>query len=262
MTQEQDRPMIDDLTLDLYHTYCGMNDRQELERHLMSIKKQLFAVSKYKCIQKYKFAFSRVYYRFFYNRILKYGQELVRMGQEPFLLDIGCCTGTDLRKLYIDGYPKSYLIGVDVDPAYIQCGFQLFKDMDTCPIKFIVADLFTDELCEYTKKIFVAHAGSIFHLFTSMEMNQEFVRRIKRLIKPGGILAGGHVISNRSGMYYRPSDKTFKFYISIEDFKAILEFEGFKEIEFELTEKADDERVNMDGIESTLYWISFMAILQ
>ena len=45
MTQEQDRPMIDDLTLDLYHTYCGMNDRQELERHLMSIKKQLFAVS-------------------------------------------------------------------------------------------------------------------------------------------------------------------------------------------------------------------------
>ena len=45
MTQEQDRPMIDDLTLDLYHTYCCMNDRQELERHLMSIKKQLFAVS-------------------------------------------------------------------------------------------------------------------------------------------------------------------------------------------------------------------------
>lgn len=46
MTQEQEeRPMIDDLTLDLYRTYCGMNDRQELERHLMSIKKQLPAVS-------------------------------------------------------------------------------------------------------------------------------------------------------------------------------------------------------------------------
>lgn len=46
MTQEQEeRPMIDDLTLDLYHTYCGMNDRRELERHLMSIKKQLPAVS-------------------------------------------------------------------------------------------------------------------------------------------------------------------------------------------------------------------------
>jgi hypothetical protein len=46
MTHEQEeRPIIDDLTLDLYRTYCGMNDRQKLERHLMNIKKQLPAVS-------------------------------------------------------------------------------------------------------------------------------------------------------------------------------------------------------------------------
>lgn len=105
-------PVIDKETFELYKTYCDINDEQILKKHLMSVQQGLLSavsnyslwfpiekdinesIGNYKCIREYKFAFSRIYYRFFYNRIIQHAQQLVLKGQEPYFLDVGCCTGT------------------------------------------------------------------------------------------------------------------------------------------------------------------------
>ncbi|CAO3690035.1 unnamed protein product [Rhizopus stolonifer] len=249
-------PVINENTLQLYHTYCGIEDIKTLEQHLIDIQKDLSLVKNYRCIQEYKFAFSRIYYRFFYQQIIDYGLELVKQGQEPYFLDIGCCTGTDLRKMYVDGYPKSYLIGVDMEADYIECGYKLFKDKETCPIKFTVADLFRDDLSEYAEKISIVHTGSVFHLFDSENKHIEFIRKIKRLLKKDGLFVGGHVIADRPVKYYRNSDRIQKYYMGADRFQEILENEGFQKIKLKKTRKIEEDD---DDQSPLLYWVSFFC---
>jgi hypothetical protein len=50
--------------------------------------------------------------------------------------------GTDVRKLALDGYDPKHIIGVDLRLSFIQLGHKLYSDKETCPIRFIVADIF------------------------------------------------------------------------------------------------------------------------
>ncbi|KAL9539264.1 hypothetical protein MBANPS3_010366 [Mucor bainieri] len=238
-------------TIQFYKEYTGSDDVQELENRLAAIQQKL--------AKRYKFAFSRIYERFFYKDLIKLGQTLEQQHQKPYFLDIGCCTGTDLRKMMLDGYPKDYLIGMDIEQCYIDCGYELFKDdPDTCPIRFIIDDLFTFEkthaLCN---TISIVHAGSVLHLF-DLDQIVQFIHRATWLLKPGGILAGGHVCADRSTQYFRHTTKSSKYYMAIDEFKQILITEGFTDIRLEtqprMKEDDDEER------DFTAFWASFYAV--
>ena len=43
-------------------------------------------------------------------------------------LDVGCCLGTDMRKLVFDGVPAQNLVGIELRQQYIDLGFDLFRD--------------------------------------------------------------------------------------------------------------------------------------
>ncbi|KAI9270826.1 S-adenosyl-L-methionine-dependent methyltransferase [Sporodiniella umbellata] len=251
---KQTPPLINDEILRFYSAYCDMEDKKILSEHLTKIQQELAVVRNYRCIQDYKFAFSRMYYRFFYRRLIDLAQTGVKEGKAPYLMDIGCCTGTDLRQLYLDGYPVDYLIGLDRQEEYIECGYRLFRDKTRCPIRFQVADVFKDSLREYWKKLWVLHAGSVFHLFGSKDEHREFLRRIQRLLQPHGYLAGGHVVAEETVSFYRPTDQVQKYYIGYREFKDLLQDEGFSEIEIQRTKK-----VEQDPQGPQLYWISFFC---
>lgn len=107
-------PMLDENTLQLYRDYVGITDPHELKLHLIHVQSRLVKVKSreqkiivfsrdfinailinkngkihYRCIEQFKFASSRIYHRFFYQKIIRMAQNLDR----PFFLDIGCCTG-------------------------------------------------------------------------------------------------------------------------------------------------------------------------
>ncbi|KAK4515989.1 60S ribosomal protein L37B [Mucor velutinosus] len=248
-------------TIQFYKEYTGVNDVHNLENHLMTIQQKLAKQGRinYRCIQRFKFAFSRIYERFFYKDLIKLGQTLEQQHQKPYFLDIGCCTGTDLRKMMLDGYPKNYLIGMDIEQCYIDCGYELFKDNpDTCPIRFIIDDLFTFQkthvLCD---TISIVHAGSVLHLF-DLDQIVQFIHRATWLLKIGGILVGGHVCADRSTQYFRQATKSLKYYMAIDEFEQILIKEGFTDIRMEtqprIAEEDDEER------DFTAYWVSFYAV--
>ncbi|KAI9259976.1 hypothetical protein EDC94DRAFT_694887 [Helicostylum pulchrum] len=256
MTEEA--PILSKETLQLYKDYVGIKDPNELCTHLINIKNKLSEEGKvnYRCIQQYEFAFSRIYYRFFYKRILDLAQQV----EKPYFLDIGCCTereGTDLRKLLLDGYPKEYLIGLDIEQSYIDCGYELFGDSaTTCPIQFIVRDLLKSE-CMLKEKMTVIHAGSVFHLFLNLDDMRQFLKKLIGNLKWGGLLVGGHVCAEKSRQFFRQSTQRLKFYLGIDEFKQLLQSEGFQEIEIETK-----PRISSDEETFTAFWVSFCAIYQ
>jgi hypothetical protein len=168
--------------------------------------------------------------------------------------------GTDLRKLLIDGYPKDCLIGMDIESSYIDCGYKLFQDDPaTCPIQFLVNDLFTiDKSNNLCNTIEVVHTGSVFHLFSDQQMIRQFLHRITWLLRPGGLLLGGHVCADQSTQYFRQSTNRFKFYIGIDEFKALLNQEGFTAIKIKTDPRLLDQEEEDEGF--ITFWISFSAV--
>ncbi|MCJ1309960.1 hypothetical protein MMC25_003621 [Agyrium rufum] len=56
-------------------------------------------------------------------------------------VDIGCCVGQDIRSLvYAAG---SRIVGVGLDPAFVDLGYDLFRDREKLRAKFIAGDLLT-----------------------------------------------------------------------------------------------------------------------
>ncbi|KAG7527271.1 hypothetical protein FFLO_07101 [Filobasidium floriforme] len=145
-----------------------------------------------------------------YPRILQMGL----LDDTAFHLDVGCSTGTDLRKLAGDGWSAERLIGVDLEQAWIDLGYKQYRDRATCDIKFVAGDICHDDLLQpigqlardgsnildKTASDDLVHSNvrcisvfSFFHLFD--EAGQlELARRLGSLLsnKPGSTIYGAH----------------------------------------------------------------------
>ncbi|KAG2236623.1 hypothetical protein INT48_000178 [Thamnidium elegans] len=164
MTEEA--PVLSKETLQLYKDYAGIKDPNELRTHLINIKNKLSKEGKvsYRCIQQYEFAFSRIYYRFFYKRILDLAQQV----EKPYFLDIGCCT--------------------DIEQSYVDCGYELFGDsVMTCPIQFIVQDLLKSEydVRQFLKKLIgnLKWGGLLVGGHVCAEKSRQFFRQSTQRLK-------------------------------------------------------------------------------
>lgn len=145
------------------------------------------------------------------------------------------------------------MIGLDIEPTYIECGYALFHDsIETCPIRFLVGDISL-----LTEKMTIIHAGSLFHLFTDIHMMRDFIKKLTNALKPGGIMAGCHVCADISTQYYRASSQIMKFYIGIHDFHDLLISQGFTSIQFETK-----PRISQDKETFKAFWVSFYAVYQ
>lgn len=97
---------------------------------------------------------------------------------ETRLLDVGCCVGQVLRKLAFDGVASSRLFGTDVEPRFVDLGYDLFRDRDKFKGRFVTGDILSqskdqdqnqgkeDALDVLDAKMTFIHATSFFHLFT------------------------------------------------------------------------------------------------
>ncbi|ORX98147.1 S-adenosyl-L-methionine-dependent methyltransferase [Basidiobolus meristosporus CBS 931.73] len=107
------------------------------------------------------------------------------------VLDLGCCFGADLRKLIIDGFSGENLTGLDISADFIQLGQELFKDEETSGLKFVVADILSDEWPEKVAglQFDVIYLGSFLHLFDRPQQ-ETILRRVSQLLKENGVLFG------------------------------------------------------------------------
>jgi len=105
------------------------------------------------------------------------------------LLDVGCCVGQVLRKLAFDGVNPSRLYGTDIEPRFLDLGYDLFRDRDKFKGTFVIGDFLrqredadeTDALDRLNGKMTFIHANSFFHLFTWDEQARAATRMVRLL---------------------------------------------------------------------------------
>lgn len=121
------------------------------------------------------------------------------------LLDMGCCFGQDIRKLVHDGAPAESLTGTELEPVFIDLGYELFRDRDVLGAKFITGDIFAEGTYGLRDGTFdFVHTASFFHLFSRQEQIEALTKCI-RLLKPraGSMLFGRQIAADEPGTIQR-----------------------------------------------------------
>ncbi|KZV98042.1 hypothetical protein EXIGLDRAFT_333064 [Exidia glandulosa HHB12029] len=146
-----------------------------------------------------------------YPEVLQSG---VSLGEDTLFLDLGCCMGTDVRKLAADGYPSSRILGCDLRQIFLDLGHKLYRDSEsgTCPIHFFTSDIFAvqvpldlksdpgplkisdvQDLSQLAGRVRHIYTGALFHLFDE-ETQKAIALRLALLLmrEPGSVIFGRH----------------------------------------------------------------------
>lgn len=151
---------------------------------LLTCEKQrdkAWAVFPYPCIGRWRFLNIYLASTPYYPEILQ-----TLRGESGVFIDVGCCFGQVLRQLVVDGVPPFKLVGVDLRPEFFELGYELFRDQDRPPAKFVAADLLNGEGGdELNGTASIVHAASVFHLF-GWEDQVKLGVRVTKLFRPEG----------------------------------------------------------------------------
>ncbi|KZV63374.1 hypothetical protein PENSPDRAFT_758008 [Peniophora sp. CONT] len=156
-------------------------DETELRARVEEVQKEAYAKYPYPCIRGFHHIALFMSDNAAYPRALEIGKS----DPSAFLLDIGCCMGTDVRKAAFDGYPGTQIVGCELVPEFLSLGHKLYADADTTPIRFIQGDVFSvklpsplgpvsptttplpqvGSLDDLLGRVAVIYTGALFHLF-------------------------------------------------------------------------------------------------
>lgn len=204
----------------------------------------------YRCIRENRFATARINYCDTYHQ-LKNNKLSHLFNDRPFselsILDIGCCFGTDIRAMILDGASIHNVFGIDLKQQYIDIGLnQLFCDQQLMADRFAVVDIlqlnFAKQSSIFAERVSsgidVIYIGSVYHLL-SYEQSSKLTHIISLILnanptKNGGLLFGRTVGSIESYAYDRTdtkkSDQQLRYMHNIQSFTAMLQSEQFTDI--------------------------------
>ncbi|KAI1131160.1 hypothetical protein F5Y10DRAFT_90858 [Nemania abortiva] len=183
----------------LLEGYSGI-PAEDVDRHVYQMRDRLWDVYPYACVGRFRFASlefaSDAYYQVALFKLLQ-AQTESDDGGSTCLLDVGCCVGQVLRKLAFDGVDSSRLYGTDIEPRFIDIGYDLFRDRRKFRGSFVVGDLLrpdnptssssnssspgSEALDALDGKMTLIHATSFFHLFTWGDQVRAAVRLVRFL---------------------------------------------------------------------------------
>ncbi|KAG7093982.1 hypothetical protein E1B28_007612 [Marasmius oreades] len=237
--------------LDFIKTQTGILNDQELKTHVISVAEKAYKVFPFGCITRFLFLNGRMSHHFGYKRAL----ELCSAQPGAILMDIGCCMGTDVRKLAADGVPFQNIIATDLRAEYWDLGHELFKSSPTSfPVPFVSADVLGPSLIsdvesllaetttpaseantlDYHRNISVIHLSCLFHLFDE-ETQPRLIERLVALLssRPGSMIFGQEVGLERTGKLPFQIRERDVYCHSPESWKALWEglFPGKVEVE-------------------------------
>ncbi|KAI0702393.1 hypothetical protein C8T65DRAFT_579171 [Cerioporus squamosus] len=206
--------------LEFWKSQTGIQDEEELKRHIIKVQTEahkartLYSLFPYGCIVIFAFLYFRIPRIPGYDRLLKLGRER----QGAILLDIGCCFGTDSRKVAADGWPTSNIVASDLQHEFWNMGHKLFcSTNETFPATFLPGDILNpahldvasvtydpaevttppptlsslSSLNQLRGQVSAIHAGALLHLF-SEEQQTHIMRAFAGLLsaEPGSMLLG------------------------------------------------------------------------
>jgi len=190
---------------------------------------------------------------FAYPRIIrhpKYHQVLAKLNENKNTraIDLGCCMGTEIRQLLVDGFKQENILGVDIQKEFADIGLHLFNDDPSFKDRFAIVNVLDDESAKnlrlttfLSKGVDVVYCGAVYHLLCETDTHK-FTKRVSEWLKTGGIYigtsggsAGSEPISaptySQEGKGKQDDDPSWQFLHSVNSFKAMLETYGFTNID-------------------------------
>ncbi|KAI1408090.1 hypothetical protein F5Y13DRAFT_173342 [Hypoxylon sp. FL1857] len=206
---------IDPAAREVLEKYSGIAP-EEVVPHVLAIRDKAFALYPWPCIGQMRFL------RFSLASYPSYGTVLERLRSDPEsrFLDLGCCFGQDIRKLFIDGVKPHQLVGLDLVPEFHSLSYDLFRDASKLEFEFHARDLHDDnaDWSPLQNRFDVLHLTSLLHIW-NWEGQVKAAQRIASFTKPGSILVGSSLGSGVGGEFpnlegtgtnFRQSEETFK----------------------------------------------------
>ncbi|KAI0178094.1 hypothetical protein BJ166DRAFT_491904 [Pestalotiopsis sp. NC0098] len=170
----------------LLEDYSGI-EPEEVNAHILAIREKLWRIKPYGCIGRFRFLNLDFTADPGYQQAI--GQLRKTFSNTTFL-DLGCCVGQVLRQLAHDGAWTGRLYGTDLEPRFMDVGYELFNDKKRLRSTFVAGDIFSDRKTQAEDplrvldgRITIVHATSFFHLF-GWDDQVRAARRVVRLLKP------------------------------------------------------------------------------
>ncbi|KAI1429680.1 hypothetical protein F5Y12DRAFT_330481 [Xylaria sp. FL1777] len=173
----------------LLEEYSGIR-AEDVDRHVYQMRDELWEVYPYACVGRFRFLSfeftADAYYQAALFRLLQAQTESEPDDKETRLLDVGCCIGQVLRQLAFDGVESSRLYGTDIEPRFLDIGYDLFRDRAKFKGDFVVGDMLKqgeddERLDVFDGKMTFIHATSFFHLFTWNDQVRVATRMVRFL---------------------------------------------------------------------------------
>ncbi|KAI1080788.1 hypothetical protein F5B20DRAFT_538949 [Whalleya microplaca] len=212
---------IDPASRQLLETYSGISS-EEVVPHVLSIRNKAFALYPWPCIGQMRFLRLSLASYPAYTGIL----ERLRSDPSSMFLDLGCCFGQDIRKLFIDGIKPDQLVGLDLVPEFNTLSYELFRDTPRLHYEFHALDILDDsaDWSILENRFDVLHLTSFLHIW-NWEGQVKAALRIVSFTKPGSTLVGSSLGSGVGGEFpnlegtgtnFRQSEETFqKFWLEV-----------------------------------------------
>ena len=145
---------------------------------------------------------------------------LPRLRSGATFLDAGCCFAQELRFLvFKEGIPGIQLYGFDLEPSFIDLGYELFRDKAKLGATMLSGDVLAapaapeaKDLTSLEGKMDIVHAASLLHCWGWDEMIMAAKRLVSFTVKqPGSIIVGNQMGSLDAGQYPMPTGKGFNY---------------------------------------------------
>ncbi|KAJ8119495.1 hypothetical protein ONZ43_g3561 [Nemania bipapillata] len=215
-------------------SYSGIPEHEQIA-HITKLRNEAYAQFPYPCMGTFRFldldlARHEAYKEHVRDVLL---QPALSGKPEPLFLDCGCCLGQEVRKLAADGAPPHRLWASDIEPRFIELGFELFRDADKLPRDHFLCpgDLFADttdpsedQLNVLNDKVTILNVSAVFHLF-DLDEHQRIVNRCLRLLrKDTGVpmlVLGGHVGGQEPSRVERGDNGKYRYLHNGETWEAL-----------------------------------------
>lgn len=144
----------------------------------------------------------------------QYDEVLQHVKNGATFLDLGCCFGQVIRKLVFDGAPGENLTGSELEPAFVELGYELFRDKQKLKATFTTGDFFSADIGGLQGQSFdYIYGGAFFHLFNWKEQVDAMSRAVGLLkTKPGSMIFGFQTGAEKAQLRPHASTRSGELY--------------------------------------------------
>jgi len=221
-----------------------------IKKRIREIRIAAINVHAYKCITDWYFLLIRIKYN-------PHFAEIIKDAENKLYLDLGCCFGMEMRQLIVDGVKPQNIVGVDIEPKFIEGGFAIFEDKDKLDDRFIIASFLDNSFVDLILKKFggpvdVIYAGSVIQLLTEKEI-VKLVSNVFALLKDGGTFLGQTAGASHAGIFSTPLHGS-RFLHSADSLTTLFNETGF--VDIHINEKIIDNPI-FSKLTSRRNWLFF-----